>query len=331
MARVMVTGGAGYVGAHCCQALDAAGHDVLVYDSLIAGSEAFVRWGPLERGDVRDADRLGAVMDSWRPDAVVHCAGLIEVAASVERPLEYYDVNVGGTRALLEQMGRRGIDAFVFSSTCAVYGEPERLPLVEDHPCAPLSPYGWSKLMAERLSVDHAAATGGRFAHLRYFNAAGAAPDEGIGERHDPETHAIPLILFTLLGRRERFSVFGRDYPTRDGTCLRDYVHVRDLAEAHVLAVERLLGGGGSMTLNLGSGEGATVLELLGAAERATGRRPNWDYAGRRPGDPAALFADASAAHQTLGWRARRDVETIISDAWRWHRDVEPRVFGPVA
>jgi UDP-glucose 4-epimerase len=270
-------------------------------------------------------------MDAWRPDAVVHCAGLIEVAASVKRPLEYYDVNVGGTRRLLEQMDRRGIGAFVFSSTCAVYGEPERLPLREDHPCAPLSPYGWSKLMAERISVDHAAATAGRFAHLRYFNAAGAACDEGIGERHDPETHAIPLVLFTLLGRRERFSVYGRDYPTRDGTCLRDYVHVADLADAHVLAVERLLGGGDSVTVNLGTGEGATVLELLAAAERVTGRRPNWDYAERRPGDPAALVADGSAAFETLGWRARRGVETVISDAWTWHSRVEPVLFGPGA
>ncbi len=327
MATILVTGGAGYVGAHCCLALARAGHKVVAYDNLSNGHERFVKWGPFERGDIRDRDRLGAVFAAHKPDAVIHCAASIEVGESVQWPDRFYENNVVGALTLLDVMLGAGVGAFVFSSTCAVYGEPQRLPMDESHPQNPVSPYGWTKLMVERMSRDIATAYGTRFAHLRYFNAAGAAPDEWIGERHEPESHALPLALFTLLGRREQFKIFGADYDTRDGSCLRDYVHTVDLADAHVRAVERLLGGGESIEANLGTGEGVTVLELLAAIERVTGKRVPAASAARRGGDAPALLADTALAKRELGWTASRGIDQIIGDAWRWHAEVEPRVF----
>jgi UDP-glucose 4-epimerase len=225
-------------------------------------------------------------------------------------------------------MREAGVSAFVFSSTCATYGEPQRLPMDESHPQWPVSPYGWTKLMVERASRDMAAAHGLKFAHLRYFNAAGACPEEGIGERHEPETHAIPLALFTLLGRREGFKIFGTDYETRDGSCLRDYVHTLDLADAHVRAIERLLGGGASLAANLGTGDGVTVLELLAAVERVTGRAVPSTRAERRPGDAPALVAENALAQRELGWAPQRGIDAVIADAWKWHSEVEPKLFG---
>lgn len=327
MATILVTGGAGYVGSHCCFALAKAGHRVVVYDNLYNGHEAFAKWGPFERGDIRDRSRLDAVMASHRPDAVLHCAALIEVGESVKEPARFYDNNVVGTLTLLEAMRAAGVGAFVFSSTCATYGEPQRMPMDETHPQAPVSPYGWTKLMIERASADFAASYGLKFAHLRYFNAAGAAANEGIGERHNPESHAIPLALFTLIGRREGFKIFGQDYDTRDGTCLRDYVHVLDLADAHVRAIERLVGGGDNIAANLGTGDGVTVKELLAAIERVTGRAVPATAAERRPGDSPALLANNAYAREALGWSPSRNIDQIIADAWRWHAEIEPKLF----
>jgi len=325
MATILVTGGAGYVGSHCCLALSRAGHKVVVYDNLSNGHAKFAKWGPLEQGDIRDAARLGEVFAAHRPDAVLHCAALIEVGESVKFPERFHDVNVAGTHTLLNAMHEAGARAFVFSSSCAVYGAPERLPMDETHRYAPASPYGQNKLDAERLSEAAAAERSGSFAHLRYFNAAGAAWSEGIGESHEPESHAIPLALFTLLGRREAFRIFGEDYETRDGTCLRDYVHVLDLADAHVRAIERLLRGGSSLAANLGTGDGVTVRELIAAIERVTGKRVPAIPAPRRDGDSPALLADNSLALRELGWSPARGIDEIIADAWKWHSEVEAR------
>ena len=328
MATILVTGGAGYVGAHCCLALARAGYRVVVYDNLFNGHERFVKWGPFENGDIRDRAHLDAVIAQHKPDAVLHCAALIEVGESVKDPARFYDVNVRGALTLLDAMRDAGIAPFVFSSTCAVYGAPQRIPMDEGHPCAPVSPYGWTKLMAEQASRDYAAAHGMRFAHLRYFNAAGAAPEDGLGERHEPESHALPLALFALLGRRDGFKVFGTDYDTRDGSCLRDYVHVLDLAEAHVRALERLLGGGESLAANLGTGDGVTVLELLAAIDRVTGKRVPATLAPRRAGDSPALVADTALVKREIGWTPSRKIDAIIADAWKWHSDVEGKVFA---
>lgn len=328
MATILVTGGAGYVGSHCCLTLARAGHKVVAYDSLYNGHERFVKWGPFEQGDIRDKARLADVFARQKPDAVIHCAALIEVGESVKSPDRFYGVNVAGALTLLDVMREAGCGVFVFSSTCAIYGEPIRLPMDETHPQQPVSPYGWTKLMVERASRDIAEAHGMKYAHLRYFNAAGAAPDEGIGERHEPESHALPLALFTLLGRREGFKIFGTDWDTRDGSCLRDYVHVLDLADAHVRSVERLLGGGGSFAANLGTGDGVTVLELLAAIERVTGKRVPATPAPRRDGDAPALVADIAGVKRELGWSPARDIDQIIADAWKWHAEAEARAFG---
>lgn len=328
MATILVTGGAGYVGSHCCLALSRAGHKPVVYDDLSNGQAQFVKWGPFEQGDVLDKARLSAVFAKHKPEAVIHCAASIEVGESVKFPDRFYENNVVGALRLFEVMREANVNAFVFSSTCATYGEPQTLPMSETHPQLPVSPYGWTKLMVERISRDIAAAYGKKFAHLRYFNAAGAAPDEGIGERHDPETHAIPLALFTLLGRRDSFKIFGSDYNTRDGSCLRDYVHTLDLADAHVRAVDRLLGGGESLAANLGTGDGVTVLELLATIERVTGKRVPAAAAPRRDGDSPALLADTTLAKRELGWQTQRNIDAIIADAWKWHSEIELKLFG---
>lgn len=328
MATILVTGGAGYVGAHCCLALARAGHTPVAFDNLSNGHARFAKWGPFEEGDIRDKARLAAVFDAHKPAAVIHCAASIEVGESVKHPDKFYENNVVGALTLFEVMREAGVGAFVFSSTCATYGEPLSLPMDETHRQQPVSPYGWTKLMVERISRDIAAAYGTKYAHLRYFNAAGACPEEEIGERHEPESHAIPLALFTLLGRRDSFKVFGSDYGTRDGSCLRDYVHTLDLADAHVRAVERLLGGGESIAANLGTGTGVTVLELLAVIEKVTGKRVPAAAAPRRDGDSPALLANNDLAKRELGWTPQRGIEQIIADAWKWHSEVEAKVFG---
>ena len=325
---ILVTGGAGYVGSHACYALSQAGYEVVVVDNLSNGHRAFARFGPFHELDIRNEAALSAVIAEHKPAAVLHFAALIEVGESVKNPAAFYDVNVAGTLALLRAMATHGVDKIVFSSTCATYGPPQRLPLDETHPQAPVSPYGWTKLMIERAILDIGAASGLRAALLRYFNAAGAAPDHGLGERHSPETHAIPLALFTLLGRREGFSVFGTDYDTRDGTAVRDYIHVLDLADAHVRALRRLIEGGDTQAFNLGVGDGVTVKELLAAVERVTGRPIDAAMAPRRPGDAPALVADARKAATVLGWKPTRSLDDILADAWRWHSEVEGVQFG---
>jgi UDP-glucose-4-epimerase len=324
MAVILVAGGAGYIGAHCCLALAEAGHEPVVYDNLTSGHAEFVKWGPLEKGDVRDAARLTEVIRTRRPAAVLHFAGLIEVGASVTDPAGFYEQNVGGSVTLMDVMRREAVDALVFSSTCAIFGTPETPLLDESHPTRPLNPYGRTKLMVEQASRDFESAYGLRHAHLRYFNAAGAAPEHGIGEWHDPETHALPLAIFAALGRRAEFSVFGDDYNTRDGTCVRDYVHVRDLADAHVTAVEKLLTGSPSFEVNLGTGHGVTVRELVDAVGEAVGRPIPSSVRPRRAGDPPSLVADNRKAAEVLGWSPKRSFRDCVDGALRWHRDVMP-------
>ena len=319
MARILVTGGAGYIGSHCCKALAEAGHEPVVFDSLVMGHREAVRFGPVLQGDMRDVTALGAAMRETRPDAVLHFAALALVGESVAHPERYYSVNVVGTLNLLEAMRTAGVDRLVFSSTCAVYGEPERVPMTEDLPRRPINPYGASKLACEMMMEDFDSAHKIRSVRLRYFNAAGADPRAEIGEWHDPETHLIPLVLDAALGRRPAISIFGTDYPTPDGTALRDYIHVMDLADAHLAALRHLMDGGGSAALNLGTGSGASVREVIRTVESVTGRKVPVVEAPRRAGDPPALVADPRRAEALLKWRAKKDLSAMVEDAWRWH------------
>lgn len=320
MARILITGGAGYVGSHCAKALAAAGHEGVVFDSLLFGHRAFVRWGPLIEGDIRNASALDAVFSAYRFDAVMHFAALAYVGESVVAPGRYYDVNVGGTRTLLDAMVRAAVRPIVFSSSCAVYGAPDAMPIGEGTVPNPINPYGFSKLVCERIMDDFGRAHGLKSARLRYFNAAGADPTAEIGEDHNPETHLIPLVLDAASGRRPDITVFGTDYPTPDGTAVRDYVHVCDLARAHVLALEYLLHDGDTIAINLGSGLGASVREVIDTARRITGREIADRNASRRAGDPPVLVADAKKASEVLGWMPQHsDLAAIITDAWRWH------------
>lgn len=320
MQTVLVTGGAGYVGSHTCLALAQAGFRPVVFDDLSNGHREHVQWGPLEVGDIRDAAHLDAVFAAHRPAAVLHFAARIEVGESVRDPGAFFDVNVGGTITLVEAARRAGVNALVFSSTCATFGEPVHMPMAETHPQAPLNPYGRSKLMVEQALADYDRHVGFRSTVMRYFNAAGSDPEGRIGEWHEPETHAIPLAIQVALGQRPHFTIFGDDYDTRDGTAERDYVHVLDLADAHVSAVRRLLAGGSSESYNLGAGAGTTVRELVDGVGRAAGAPMAVQVAPRRQGDAPALVADNAKARQQLGWRPSRDLEAILSSAWRWHR-----------
>ncbi|MBF0307450.1 MAG: UDP-glucose 4-epimerase GalE [Alphaproteobacteria bacterium] len=322
---VLVVGGAGYVGGQTCKALAAAGLAPVVYDDLSNGHDWAVRWGPLEQGDLRDEARLVAVIERHRPVAVVHFAALIEAGISVGDPAPFYDINIAGSLALLNAMRRTGLDRLVFSSTAAVYGEPVQVPIPESHPLAPVNPYGRTKLAVEWMLGDFARAYGIGWVALRYFNAAGADPDGEIGEAHDPETHLIPLALAAAAGRRPELAVFGSDYPTPDGTCVRDYVHVADLAAAHVLALAHLDRGGASGAYNLGNGAGFSVAQVIEAAGRVVGRPVPFRLAPRRPGDPPRLVGDSTRARAELGWRpARPDLDVMIEDAWRWYHTGEP-------
>ena len=318
--KVLVTGGGGYIGSHACKALARAGHEMVVYDNLSTGHRASVRWGPLIVGDVRDRPHLEATLRDYRPDMVMHFAALAYVGDSVSDPAAYFDVNIAGSLALLEAMRAAQIGRIIFSSTCATYGIPDELPIRETTPQAPVSPYGFSKLAVERMLRDFEHAYGLNWIALRYFNAAGADPDGELGEDHDPETHAIPLAIKAALGTGAAFSVLGEDYATPDGTAVRDYVHVSDLAEAHVLACEHLAKGGESCALNLGTGNGTSVREIIGAIEAVTGRRVPLVMAPRRAGDPPCLYADGARARQVLGWcPSHSSVEQIVESAARWH------------
>lgn len=322
--NVLVTGGAGYVGSHACKALAAAGYQPIVFDNLVYGHEQAVRWGPLEQGDVGDRARLDAVIERYRPEAVMHFAAYAYVGESVVDPGKYYRNNTAGTLTLLEAMRDHGIARLVFSSTCATYGVPDEVPIPETNAQRPINPYGTSKLMVEMMLRDFDAAHGLRSMALRYFNAAGADPDGHIGEMHDPETHLIPLALDAASGRGPALNLFGDDYDTPDGTCVRDYIHVSDLAVAHVLALEALERNGASDAFNLGTGHGHSVRQVIAGVERITGLPVPHDITPRRPGDPASLVAEASRSARELGWLpAMSDLDTILATAWAWHQKAQ--------
>ena len=322
--NVLVTGGAGYVGSHACKALAAAGYQPIVFDNLVYGHERAVRWGPLEQGDIGDRDRLDAVIAQYRPEAVMHFAAYAYVGESVVDPGKYYRNNVAGTLTLLEAMRDHGIRRLVFSSTCATYGIPDQVPIPETTAQRPINPYGTSKLMVEMMLRDFDAAHGLRPMALRYFNAAGADPDGHIGEMHDPETHLIPLALDAASGRGPALKLFGEDYDTPDGTCVRDYIHVGDLAAAHVLALGVLERNDASDAFNLGTGQGHSVRDVIAGVERVTGLSVPLSLAPRRPGDPASLVAEARRSASELGWRPEMsDLDTILATAWAWHQKVQ--------
>ncbi len=316
--RVLVTGGAGYIGSHACKALAAKGVEPVVYDNLSRGNRWAVKWGPLEEGELADVGRLHTVLERYSPVAVMHFAAFAYVGESVQKPLLYSRNNIGGTTALLQALVDYRPLPFVFSSTCASYGIPRQVPIAEDHPQNPINPYGFSKMVVERLLADLEPIHGLRSVSLRYFNAAGADPQGEIGEAHDPETHLIPLVLQAARdGTPVR--VFGADYETPDGTCIRDYIHVADIADAHLRALDYLLKGGKRCALNLANARGYSVKEVIATAERVCGAPIDMEIAPRRDGDPPALVGSAACAQAMLGWRpARSALETQIADAWNW-------------
>ncbi|MFO1060624.1 MAG: UDP-glucose 4-epimerase GalE [Dongiaceae bacterium] len=318
--RILVTGGAGYVGAHVCKALARSGFEPVVLDNLSTGHRSAVRWGRLIELDLADKAALVETLRRERPAGVAHLAASIEVAQSMREPARYYANNVVNSLNLLEAMQAAGVPAIVFSSTGATYGIATQVPIPEDHLQLPVNPYGETKLVIERALGWLGKAQGLRWLAFRYFNAAGADPDAEIGEQHEPEIHLIPLALGAALGHRPPLQVMGLDYPTPDGTAVRDYVHVADLAEAHVVGLRHLLAGGESGAFNLGSGRGTSVREIVDEVATVTGRRPPVRESGRRPGDPPILVADPRRAMRTLGWQPRQsDLRTILETAARWH------------
>jgi UDP-arabinose 4-epimerase len=316
--NVLVTGGAGYIGSHTCKALAAKGYVPITYDNLSRGNVWAVKWGPLEKGDTADRQKLRVVIETYRPCALMHFAAYAYVGESVDQPLLYYRNNFAGTAVLLQTVLDHHRIPVVVSSSCATYGIPERVPIAEDHPQRPINPYGHSKLFVERMLADLNVAYGLPWVALRYFNAAGADPDGEIGEAHAPETHIIPLVL-TAARTGTPVHIFGDDYDTPDGSCVRDYVHVSDIADAHVQALDYLLNKGDSCALNLANARGYSVKEVIAAAETVCQRTIGSETAARRPGDPPVLIGDASRAHALLGWKPTRStLEVQISDAWRW-------------
>lgn len=322
MAHLLVTGGAGYIGSHTLRGLLRAGHSAVVFDDLRAGREELVRGAPLVRGDVRDEAAVARVFAEHGPfDGVLHFAGLLSVPESVEKPLLYYSNNVMGSHVLLQAALAAGTRAFVLSSSAAVYGHPAAQPIAETAPLAPINPYGATKAHVERMLADGEKAHGLRWAALRYFNACGADPEGDLGECHKPETHLIPVALEAAAGLRDALPLYGTDYPTRDGTCVRDYVHVSDLANAHVSAVEALIGGRNLGPRNLATGRGVTNREVLAAVERVVGRPVPVKISPRRPGDPPELIADASLFRSEFDWEPQlSDLDTVVRTAWEWLR-----------
>jgi UDP-glucose 4-epimerase len=317
--NVLVVGGAGYIGSHMVKHLLRAGIDTTTLDNLSTGYRDAIVGGTLVEGDCSDPALLDRVLGSRRFDAVMHFASCIQVGESVRDPAKYYANNVVSTLVLLDTMRRHGVGRFVFSSAAAVYGNPRTTPIPEEHPKEPINPYGRTKWVVEQVLDDYDRAYGMKSVRLRYFNAAGADPDGKLGERHVPETHLIPLVLQAASGRREAITVFGRDYATPDGTCIRDYVHVEDLCDAHLLALRRLAAGGGSAAYNLGNGLGFSVKEVIGVARWVTGREIPVRYGERRDGDPPVLVADAARAKSELGWKPGLfELETIVRHAWAW-------------
>lgn len=317
---VLVTGGAGYIGSHAAKALQQAGYEVVVYDNLVAGHREAVRFGTFVEGDITDLDTVRRALREHRIWGVMHFAAYLDVGESVREPSKYYRNNVGGALTVLDAMALEGVRFFVFSSTCATYGEPIETPIPETHPQKPINSYGESKLAVERALPHYERAYGMSWVALRYFNASGADPDGEIGEDHSPEIHIIPRAIEAATGGRG-LQVFGDDYPTPDGTCLRDYIHVSDLADAHVRALEAIAGTGTSRVYNLGTGRPHSVKEVIDAVQRITGRQVPWTLGPRREGDPAVLYAAAGKAQSELNWTPRfADLDSIVGTAWHWHR-----------
>lgn len=317
--RILVVGGAGYIGSHMVKGLLDHGHEVLTFDDLSTGHRDAVLGGAFEQGSLADTVRLDELFRRLRFDAVMHFASFIQVGESVRAPGKYYRNNVANTLNLLDAMVRHDVRRFVFSSSAAVYGEPERVPIDESHPKRPVNPYGRTKWMVEQALEDYDKAHGLRSVSLRYFNAAGADPSGTLGERHEPETHLIPLVLQAASGRRAQVEVFGRDYPTADGTCVRDYIHVTDLCEAHLLALNHMIRSDASAAFNLGNGRGFSVQQVIDAARAVTGKKLNVVDRPRRDGDAAVLVADATLARRVLGWQPEyADLETILRHGWQW-------------
>lgn len=321
MKRVLIVGGAGYIGSHANKLLNAAGYKTVVFDNLCAGHRRLARWGEFFKGDLGKPADLARCFKKYKISAVMHFAAFAAVGESVADPAKYYRNNVANTLNLLDAMRAAGVKHLIFSSSAATYGQPVKLPITEAHPQAPVNPYGRTKLMMEAAMADYGAAYGIRHIALRYFNAAGADPDGATGELHNPETHLIPLVLQAAAGRRKDIKVFGGNYKTPDGTCLRDYIHVTDLAQAHLLALKHLERGGRGGAFNLGDGKGFSVLEVIKTAEKVTGRKIKVVMAARRAGDPAALVASSARIRRVLGWKPRyAALETIIRHAWEWER-----------
>jgi len=321
MPTILVTGGAGYIGSHCCKELSKKGYTPVTIDNLVYGHKENVKWGDFIQGDIGDKALLTSCFERYQIDAVMHFAAYAYVGESVTEPMKYYENNLKNTLNLLNCMLAGGTRLFVFSSTCATYGNPEKIPIDEGHPQKPINPYGKTKLMIEEALKDYAHAYGLKFVSLRYFNAAGADPEGELGEDHSPETHLIPLVLDVAAGRSQSIKVFGSDYDTRDGTCIRDYIHITDLAHAHIQAIEKLLDGSPSDLYNLGTGHGYSVLEIIKKAEEITGKKIPYEKVARRPGDPPVLVASNQKALEQLGWQATHSsIDEIIQTAWNWHQ-----------
>jgi UDP-glucose-4-epimerase GalE len=320
--NVLVVGGAGYIGSHMAKHLSTKGYVPVVLDNLVRGSQQAAKYGPFYRGSMNDEGLLEKIFSDYPIAAVMHFAAFCYVGESMKHPARYYQNNVANTLALLEAMAERDINNFIFSSSCSIYGEPLETPITEDHPRQPISPYGKSKLMVEEILHDFGQAYGLESVCLRYFNAAGADPDGELGEDHDPETHLIPLVLKTALDQRPEVHIFGNDYPTPDGTCIRDYIHVEDLAQAHLLALERLLTGLPGGQYNLGNAKGYSVKQVIDIARSVTGKEIPAKVVERRPGDPAVLISSSEKAMKDLGWKPEYpNLETIMETAWAWHKN----------
>lgn len=321
---ILIVGGAGYIGSHVNKLLNQQGYKTVVFDNLIYGHKEAVKWGEFVLGDLSNIEQIRLVFQKYQIDAVMHFAAFAYVGESVEEPQKYYINNVANTLNLLQVMKEFNCNYFIFSSTCATYGEPQYIPIDEKHPQKPINPYGQSKLMVEKILNDYSNAYGLKYVSLRYFNAAGADIDAEIGENHNPETHLIPLVLDAALGKREDIKVFGTDYDTPDGSAIRDYIHVTDLADAHILALEYLQKDGKSDVFNLGNGDGYSVLEVIDMVKKVTKKDFKVTLTDRRAGDPAKLIGDATKAKEILGWKPKYfELETIIDTAWKWHKKLK--------
>lgn len=323
MLNVLVTGGAGYIGSHCCKELHLRGYNPITIDNLVYGHKENIKWGAFYEADVGNPHQLRDCFANHKIDAVMHFAAYAYVGESMEAPLTYYTNNVRNTINLFNVLMAHEVKHFVFSSSCATYGEPVSIPIDEEHRLRPINPYGRTKRMIEEILEDLDAAQGMKFISLRYFNASGADPEGEIGEQHDPETHLIPLVLDVAAGKQEAIKVFGTDYDTPDGTCIRDYIHVTDLARAHILALEYLLNGGNSTAFNLGQGRGYSVLEVIDKVKQVTAKKIETVNTDRRPGDPPVLVASNQKAIQQLGWKPEfSNLDDIIRTAWKWHQKI---------